>query len=388
MPNSLRTALKKYVKYRETNPQILRGITKAGLKETLKNLYRGLHIKPSDEAASILRWNQKDKDIEFEKREFDFSKLKDLDIAKTIRKKKIPYLGVLSELARAEKKITPAIAVAMLEQATGNQAVILRKTFDDAGILDDKKVKKLYDEKIREAKTALDRVENISKEANEQTKEVLKAARSEVRKEQMGDIGKIFLHVDFSPSMEGAIEYAKKNGALIAEMVKNPKDNFAWGRFDEYGKGFPVPESFEEDAFAAVLFGQSLGGGTDMYALYARSRRFGAEVDIFVSDGEHNCGDLIGKLRRYHSTHPKVPKPKAMVLIRVKGHGASAGSPDSLQVACEDIGVPYAEMDPVALESSALVVESVKRAIKGPMAVIDSIMETELPPLPDWYLSL
>jgi hypothetical protein len=56
----LKTATKKYIKYREANPKALEGIKKAGLSNPFKNLYRMTRIKPSDEAVTILGWPQKD----------------------------------------------------------------------------------------------------------------------------------------------------------------------------------------------------------------------------------------------------------------------------------------------------------------------------------------
>lgn len=384
-PASLVTAIKKYLRYRESNLEILRGIKKAGLSKTLQWLYRSVHMAPSNEAAAILRWQQKDKKIKFAKPLFDFSKLSDLEIAKRIRKDKIPVLGALGALPH----ISPVIAIALLEQATGNQAIILRKTFEDAGVLKDKEVMKLFEKKIGEAKTAVDRVETLSKTASEEVKRAMKKARAKVRKKEMVDIGKVYLHVDFSPSMEGAVELAKERGAIIAECVNKPEENFRWGRFFEKGEELPLPETFEKDAFEAVLFGKTLGGGTDCFALYPKAREFGAEVDVFISDGEHNFGnELPEKFKDYHEKHPDVVKPRAIVLVRVRGTGPSAGDARSIEKACEAVGIPYAEMKPETLTGSALVVNSIKAAILGPMETIHQIMSTELLRLPDWYMAI
>ncbi len=392
-PTSLETAFKKYLKYRENNLHIVKGISKAGLGRVYKNLYRMTHTRPSDEVAGILRWQQKDRKIKFAVPEVDFKDKTDLQIAKEIRKKKIGYFGTLEGLSRIKKKMSPVIAVAILEQITGNQAVILRSMFEEQGVLSDPKVMKLYEEKISEAKTALDRAETVSKTASEEVKQALKKARSTKRKEQLGDVGKIFLHIDYSPSMEGAVEYAKENGAIIAEMVKDPKKNFEWGKFDENAEVFPIPETFEKEAFKAIMFGKRLGGGTDCFALYPKAREAGAEVDIFISDGEHNIPEedgmgLARKMERWHVNNPDVTKPKAIVLIRVKGNGPSAGSPDAIKNACEANGIPYAEMQPETLHDSALVTQAFKRAVEGPMAVIEEIMKTKLPEYPKWWFTV
>jgi hypothetical protein len=379
-PSFLRTAFAKYLKYRESNLDIVRGIKKAGLGNTYAALYRMLHVSPSDEVAAILRWQQKGKKITFEKTQFDFEGKTDLEIAKTIRKKKLPVLGVLGAL----KRVSPVIAVALLEQCTGNQAVILHKTFSDLGLLDDPEVKKLYEEKIATAKTALDRVDVLTKESDKEIQEMMKKVRADVRKEQVGDIGKIFLHIDVSGSMEASLEVAKEKGAIIAEVVKNPQENFHWGLYNTGGEVLPTPQEFVSDAFKAILFGRTANGGTDALALYPTARQIGATIDIQVSDGGHNHGDIATRINSFHAQYPQFSKPKAMVLIHVRGQEYS----DVLKNGYEEAGIPVAVMKPEALTESALVSQSIKEALIGPLVTIETIMETPLLELPRWWYSV
>ena len=379
-PTFLATAIKKYLRYREANPEILRGIKKAGLAKTVQNLYRSVHLAPSDETAAILRWQQKDKEIEFEKPLFDFGGLSDLEIAKRIRKKKIPVLGALGALPH----MSPVIAVALLEQATGNQALVLRKTFEDAGVLKDKEVMKLFEKKIGEAKTTIDRVEALSKTASKEVEKAMKKAKSKVRKKETKGIGKIYLMLDFSGSMQPVVDFAKKRGVIIAEVVNNPKENFKWGSFGPQAIELPLPKEFIEDAFAAVLFGKVATGSTDAYGLYPSAREFGADVDILVTDQGHNVGDLEEKIRNFHARNPNLPKPKACVIVNYSNWENTGIIKD----AYEANQIPVAVLKPEALTGSALVAQSVREAIKGPMATIDTIMETKLLELPSWYLAI
>lgn len=387
-PRVLRTAIAKYIRYREANTEMIRGIKKAGLAKTFQNTYRRLHLSPSDGTAAILRWQQKKKKIDFEKPEIDFKGLSDLEVANVIREKKLPVLGVLGALAQAQKKVSPVIAVALLETATGNQAVILRKTFEDAGVLKDKEVMELYQKKIMEAKTALDRVETISKDASEEVKKVMKKARAEKRKEQVGEIGKVFLHIDKSGSMEEALDFAKEKGAIIAELVNNPTKNFRWGLFDTFSEELPLPQEFIADAFKAILFGKIADGGTDAFALYPTARQFGADVDIFCSDGGHNVGDLADKIGDYHRNNPTISKPRACVIIQFNIGGYFGEDWDAIKEGYEASQIPCVIMKPETLTNSALVAQAVRGAIKGPIAVVEEIMSTELLKLPDWYLTI
>ena len=384
-PTALRTALKKYLQYRESNPEMLRGIKKAGLGKVIQNMYRGLHMNPTDTSASILRWEQKDREITMENSAFaDFKNLTDLQIAEKVRSEKLPVLGVLGALPRA---VSPVIAVALLEQATGNQAVILRKTFEDAGVLTDPEVMKLFTEKVGTAKTALDRVNTLTKDASEAVKQVLKEARSESRKEETKGLGKIYLHLDVSGSMNQVLKYAMERGAIFAECVNDPTNNFGWGLFDQRGEVLPLPQEFVQDAFAAVLFQHrgGWGGGTDAFSLYPTARVFGADVDVFVSDQEHNASSLEVMIRRCHEQNPQYVKPKACVIVDF----SSPNYPCSIiKDAYEANGIPVAIIKPNTLTGSALVSEAVKAAMMGPLAQVDEIMETPLLKLPEYYYAL
>lgn len=380
-PTSMRESMKKYLQYREAHPEILEGIRKAGLKTTMQRLARKLHYDYNDEAREILDWPRRGQ--KFEKRAPMFEDMTDLEIAEKIREEEMPYIGVLAELAKVDKKVSPVIAVAMLEQATGNQAVIMRSTFEDAGILNDEEVLKLYEEKIKDAKTALDRVENVTKEASEAVKKVMKTAKSDSRKEEMGDIGKVFIHLDFSGSMQHVREFAIDRGAILAEMVKNPEENFGWGWFSARGVRLPLPQEFEKDAFELALFGQGDWGGTDCYALYEEARRFGADVDVMVTDQGH-WGPMEERMRRFHENNPDIPKPKACVIV----HFGRSGENGIVKQAYENMGIPVAVMSPAALVETAVVTEAVKTAMLGPVAVIDEIMETELLELPKYYYTI
>lgn len=381
-PPSLRTALKRYVEYRAKNPDSLKSLKSAGFANTIANMYRMLSIAPSDEAAQLLRWQQKDHKIDLSPAVKIFDGLTDLQIAEKIRKDKMPYLGILANLTAIGKKVSPVIAVAMLEQATGNQAVIMRATFEDAGILKDPEVKKLYAEKIKEAKTALDRTETIIERASEDIKKMMKDAKAENRQAQTAGIGKVFLHLDFSGSMSSVQQFASDRGTILAECVNDPANNFAWGAFGSMGVRFPLPKEFVKDAFQSILFGQVGLGGTDCFALYDDARKFGADIDIFVSDQEHTHGNLAARIKEYHERNPLVPKPRACVIVNFgSGKGLLAN-------AYEANGIPVSLIRPDALTESALVIEAVKTAMLGPVAIVDDIMNTELLKLPDYYYSL
>lgn len=376
---SLKTAITKYIRFREANPKSIEGIKKVGLAKRFANIYRAMHLSPSPEAASILGWKQK-KGEDFSKKSFfNFKGMSDIQIAEKIRGDKLPPTGVLGALPG---KISPVIAAAVLEQATGDQAVILRELFDSQGLLKHKEVKELFSEKIKTAKTALDRVDRINTTIDAEVQRELKSARAHVRKEQVGDIGKIFLHIDVSGSMEGAIAIAKEKGAILAECVKSPENNFHWGLFGSRGRVLKRPSSYEKDGFMAALYGvRANDGSTDCLGLYEEARKIGCDVDVFLTDGGHNVGDVESRIKKIHSSG-RYALPRTAVIIRVGNYSPTLR--DGLQGA----GIAVTEITPEALTESALVTQVVKKALAGATYILDEIMDTPLLKLPQWWDSV
>lgn len=369
----LTNAIKRYLKFREMNPQSLEGIRKVGLSKKYRNIYRDTHTAPSDEAASLLGWQQKNKKIKLKKDLFDFTGLSEVQVAEKIRKEKLKPTSVMGAL---RTKMTPVIAAAILEQATGDQAVILRETFDKQGLLKNKEVMKVFTEKIKTAKTALDRVEKITTEIDEDVEKALKSAKAEKRKEQTGDIGRIFLHLDISSSMHEAIDLAKEYGSIIAECVNNPEDNFHWGAFNTNGYLIKKPETFEKDAFHAALYGLHPSGMTDCFACYKKARELSCDVDIYITDQGHNAGPGIKNLVE------KYGKPSAAVIVDTQ---RSCNTVENLLQSCD---IPVTVIKPSALKESALVAQAIKTAVKGASAVLDEIMAEPLLKLPKWWFSV
>jgi hypothetical protein len=373
-PTQLKNAFKKYILYREANPDMIRGIKNSGMGKKLIKMYKMLHMAPTDETAAILGWKQRGRNIKLDK--IDFSNMEPSEIAEQIITKKMSPVIALSAIP--EKSMNAVVAKALLKTATGNQAIILQNMFRTKGFLEIPEIKSLFDTKIKTATTAVDRIDTLSKNLTDDEKKTMSDVRSKVRKEQMGEIGKVFLHIDKSSSMSGAIEFAKESGSIIAECVNNPEKNFNWGLFGSRGKTIKKPDSFTKEDFYAALYGVKADeGATDCLGCYEMSRQLGTDVDIFVTDQGHNVGYLDKRLK---DIHDKMGKPSAVVIV----HFGSASS-TALKDAFEREGVPVSIMSPKSIRESALVSQAIKTAIRGQMAVIDEIMDTPLPSLPKWW---
>lgn len=377
----LKTAARKYIRYREANPKALEGIKKAGMGNMFKSLYRIARVAPSSEAVKILRWKQKPgfpgSNVEIKKSMFDFKGLGDVEIAKKIRKEGLKPQAILGALPN---KISPVIAAAILEQCSGDQAVVLTSLFEEQGLLKNPEVLALYEEKIHTAKQALDRVERIKQQMAEETQVVMREAKAHVRKEKTGDIGKIFMHIDISGSMNQGLEVAKKCGSIFAECVQNPQKNFHWGLFNGAGQILRNPDKFTSEGFMAGLYGIRPGGSTNCLALFGHARELGADLDVFLTDGQHTDGNCQAMLTQMKNAG--VPMPKSVVIVKCGGYHPL------LENAFRAVGVPVAVLEERALTESALVTQAVKNAALGARAIIDEIMEAPLLALPEWWESI
>lgn len=383
-PMILLTAIHRYIKFREMNPQSLNGLVKAGMRQQFIELCRRSHYNLSDEAREIVRWPRRG--VKLEKKAPMFEGLDDLAIAQKVADEKLTFFSLMGELTRVNKKMSPVIAVALLQQCTPDQAVILRSVFEDAGLLEDSEVFALYQEKISGAKNALDRIESIAKEASAAVKKAMKTARSEVNKAKMAGLGKIFVNLDFSGSMSSVRDVAADRGTIIAELVNNPAENFAWGWFSDRAHRLPLPQAFERDAFAQALYGQGDGGGTDCLALYREAREFGANIDVYLTDQDHTYGDMTSRIKRFHEDHPEFTKPSACLVVHFTGSGWR--SQHMVKDAYEANEIPVVEITPDSLSSTVQLADSIKVAMKGPLSTIDDIMDTPLLKLPDYYFSI
>ena len=386
----LRTAVRKYLKYRESNPKALEGIFKSGQRQIMKRLYYKAKIGPSLEAAQALRWPQYSKitekwgqQVEVAKSVLDFSGLSDLDIAKKVVEDRIYPTAVLGAL---DRKISPVIAAAVLQNATPDQTVVLTGLFQEQGLLADQEVKEVYTAKISQAKTALDRVERINTITDEETKKIMKKAKSEKRKSDMGDFSsdKVYMMIDISSSMGSAIEIAKESGSIFAEAVPNPEENFFWGTFNDVGRELPKPKTFEKDAFHHALYNVRAGGATNTMALYERALRRGATVLVYVTDQGHYVWDRNQTISNYidQARARGLPDPRLVVIVNTPRACVR------LRDAYKQKGIPVVELNPNQLKESALVSQAIKTAIDGPVATINKIMDTPLLKLPRWWTSI
>lgn len=388
-PTSMKTALRKYLLYREAHKDILKGIRNAGLTQKYIQLYRMAGLSPSNEAVGLFKWNQKKdgrkwKDFQIEDEALpDFTNITAAEIVEVLGKVKLSPVVALSVIP--QKKITASVAEALLKNCSGNQSIVLYNWFAANGFLDVKTIRALFKDKVQTATTAVDRIDTLTRDAVAEDKEMMSDIRSAKRKAQAntGKLGKVFIHIDVSGSMDNVIKYAKDNASIFAECIDDPKNNFSWGSFNTSGKILPTPVSFKREGFHAALYGVAAGGGTDCFSNYEAARKFGANIDVFFTDEEHNAGSMSERIKAFHEKYPKLAMPTAAVIVHFGRNRRTC-----VEDAYKANGIPVVVMAPESLTESAMVSQSISIAMKGELAVIEEIMATDLPSLPKWWNSV
>lgn len=370
----LTLALTKYLRYREANQKVMQGAADHGMKEHLIGLYRILHLAPSDDAVRILGWKQKDGRVP-EAKENPFEGLTPAQIAKKIRGQEIPFQKAISQIPN----MTPVIGWALAGVASDRQLVIYTATWEDLGLFKNPEFVKIYAERTSKIGDETDRVRDLSKLKD--AKDVVEEAKAEQRKKTVAHllepygIRRVFIHVDLSPSMAQFIPLACKLASIIAESIPDPAENLRWGWFDVGGMVLPLPEKMTEDGFHSVLYGYRGNWGTNTVALYRDAREFQADTDIWITDGQHNSGDIGAAVRQFGFV-------QRAVIIKA-GHYYPL-----LTNALEQNTINVTEVEGDSLDNANKFAESLAVALKGEVAVIEEIMSNKLLSLPKWWNSI
>lgn len=217
MPRSARTAVTRYLRSREKNPQFFDRAAMRGRK-AMKHLYATLHIKPSSRADSVL----------FKKKPPEDSLafvLKQLAKAETpaqqaalIVEHNLPYTVAVG----AVKQLTPVVLVALINSMSPQEVINNLKSLQVRGAMDHPDVKALIDQKLEEAAKS-DRVSAFKARVAGDVAlldEKTAAKLENITNEQVKKRGKIAkataLLIDKSGSMQNAIEVGKRLAALIS----------------------------------------------------------------------------------------------------------------------------------------------------------------------------
>jgi hypothetical protein len=287
MPRSARTAVRRYLKTRESNPVLFDRAALRG-RNAMKHLYASLHIKPNERANAILfRNTPPEGSLAYVLKQLAKAETA-VEQARLIVEYKIPYAIAIGAI----KQLTPVALVALINSMTPQEVINNLKSLQARGAMDNPEVKKLIDAKLEEASKSgrvaafkaqiaadtadfdADTVARLEKVTNEQVK-------------RRGTISRpTALFVDKSGSMESAIEIGKRLAALISGITQAELYVYAFDTIP-----YPVTANGREltdweRAFQHIKAGSSTSIGCALEAM-RRKKQVVDQIILVTDEGEN-----------------------------------------------------------------------------------------------------
>ncbi|MGK7876110.1 MAG: hypothetical protein AB4426_23285 [Xenococcaceae cyanobacterium] len=294
MPRSARTAVRRYLKKRESNPNFFDRAALRG-RQAMKHLYATLHIKPSERADAVLFKDKPPADSLAYKVKQLAKAATPVEQAQQIVENNIPYTVAIGTV----KQLTPTVLVALINSMSPQEVINNLKSLKARGAMDHPEVKALIDEKLEKAQSD-SRVSALkSRVAADVTQlDAETTARLErVMDEQVKKRGKITkptsLMVDKSSSMTSAIEIGKQIAALISGVTEADLFVYAFDTMPYPVKATGTNLSDWEKAFQHLTAGGATSIGCALEAM--RLRKQVVEQIILVTDQGENTAPYFAE---------------------------------------------------------------------------------------------
>ncbi|MFO0596858.1 MAG: VWA domain-containing protein [Myxococcaceae bacterium] len=389
-------AAQKWLEVRENNPAMLKGLVKAGFKETIKDLARKCGYKPQSQSFfEVLGWKQKQAagghrtvglgTLKLEKQE-RFDGLSEAEICEAIETQGLTYKDVVGRLPK-DVGLTPAIMAAVLPTLSDKDLRILTPTLEELGLMADADIRARWEKAVATAtdQRALNIAKNVKNKAireklEEAADNAARAAVSDATKDV--DVRVLFL-IDKSGSMQGAIEQSKD--ALSKILAGFPLEKLHVATFDTMGTVLR-PKAATRAAVQHMLKGVNADGGTvhgaAVRALHASDVRFapGARVVVIVvGDEAGEAGDQFARAFRECGYDVSA----MAMLVSVAGHGARG---NTVRTCAAFMKVPFSEVNVSQFDDPYQVTRVLKALLDAPVAVgaapqigwVERVMKTKL----------
>ena len=316
LPRSARTAVERYLRERERNPEFFdRGALRS--RKAFKHLYASLHIGPSQRANAILfKGNPPEDSLAFALKRLAAAG-EPAEQARVILEHRLPFPVAVGAL----KGMTPALMGALLLQMTPAEVINNLKSFQARGAMEHPFVRALIDSKLLEAKS--DRRVSAFKAsvalAQGDFDEAMQDRLEKVTDEQVKLRGRITrstaILVDKSGSMDQAIETGKRLAAMIGSVTEADLWVYA---FDT--ACIPIGANGKrvadwERAFAPL----QAAGGTSIGAPVAVMRKLGQQVEqivVVTDEGENTAPYFVPELEAYQR---EIGQTVPVVIVKVAG---------------------------------------------------------------------
>jgi hypothetical protein len=345
-------AATRWLRVRESNPQMLAGLVKAGYKETIKKLARKIGYKPESQAFfEILGWKQKQASaghrtvglasLKLEKRG-RFDDLSEAEICEAIVEQRLGYKEVVGRLPK-DLGLTPAIMVALLPSLSDRDLRLLTPTLEELGLMADPEIRAKWEEAVLSAtdQRALNIAKNVKdKSVRDKLEEAADVAAKKAVEEGGGadDVHVMFL-IDRSGSMQGAIEQSKE--ALSRILAGFPLERVHVASFDTLGT-VHKPKAASRAAVQHMLSSVTASGGTMHSAAVRALHQSGLCIPanerllvVVVGDEAGEAGQVFARTLVDHGYRPGA----LAILVNV-----AAGRGTTVRDAARELGVGLAEI--------------------------------------------
>lgn len=405
-------AVERWLEYREENPKMLDGLVKAGFKSTVMRLVQHVgHVgggyKPtSPRFFEMLRWKQEQAPTGH--RELAIGKavkaaeswegLSEAAVCELIEKTRPNWKRIVS-LVPTSVGITRAVMAAAVEAGclSDKDLIIATPTLEELGLLEVPALKARWTAAVKTAEDM--RAANIARNVrSKEVKETLEVAAVEATQKAAEEVTRnmrVYVIVDASGSMEGAIEAAKNYVAKFASAF--PLDRLHMASFNTVGVERPIRHASPQGVEAA-LKGVTASGGTayetGVQVLVDKYRPKDDEDVLFVFFGDEDAHPFADIFRR------KGIKPMAFGFVKVLGRLSRPNQ--AVRQTAAELGVPCFMIDEKTFQGedpyqiprtiralvTATPVGQVTQAQAAPARVtlVDQILKTELLVKPAWAL--
>lgn len=401
-------AVTKWLEYREDNPRLLAGAVTAGFRTTVTALvqnvaHAGGGFQATPKFYEMLRWKQKQatdgrRTVAIGKAVKAAESWDDLNeeaICERIGRTKPNWKRIVS-LLPTSVGVTRAVMAAAMEAGSlsDKDICILTPTLEELGLLEVPAVKARWERAIKAAEDM--RAANIARNVKgKETKEKLEQAAVEATQKAVEEVSKnirLYVLVDVSGSMEGAIEAAKTY--VTKFLPAFPLDRLHVATFNTSGVERPIQHASAAGVEQAFR-GLTASGGTDYGAgvkcLVDKYRPKADEDVLFVFFGDEDAMSFAGAFRRAGVA------PMAFGFVKVLGRISRENN--AVRATAVELGIPCFMIDEKTFDDPYAIPRTVRALVAATpvganhvvaprITLIDTILKTELLQKPAWAVTV
>jgi hypothetical protein len=387
----------KWLRYREENPQLLKGLINKGQRRSLKRLASSVRYKPTTpKFFQDLRWKQ----IQAKEGHRNFAigeavraaetwaGLTEEQICEKIVASKMNLKRIVGMLPESIG-LSRAVMAAAIESGSlsDKDLVTYTPTLEELGLLKVPAIQGRWQAALKAAEDQ--RATNVATRVKaKETKELLQEASDNASKKAVAEDVKglrIYVIVDISGSMDNAIAQAKEY--IIKLLPSFPLDKLHVSVFNSCGKELSLKHASAAgvtNAFSGIRAGGSTDYGAGVLALKSHQPKADEDALFFFVGDEEAC-EFSNAVRKSQLN----PVAFAFLKVKVNNDKAVRDTARNLGIPCimVDQGIfsdPYAVTRTLRnlIASTPVGVSATKQVVRE--TLVDKILKTKLLDKPCW----